>query len=40
MTTKDDMRGAGPPPATADFARLVDWLALLMLLVGSVVWPR
>ncbi|HXZ59040.1 MAG TPA: hypothetical protein VEG26_02585 [Steroidobacteraceae bacterium] len=37
----------GPAPPTAPAARcwrprgtLADWLALLMLLAGSVVWPH
>jgi hypothetical protein len=27
-------------PSGARFGSLSDWLALLMLLAGSVVWPR
>ncbi len=29
-----------PPPAACRWHGLVNWLALLMLLAGSVVWPR
>jgi hypothetical protein len=27
-------------PAAVRLGRLIDWLALLMLLAGSVVWPH
>jgi len=27
-------------PSAARFGSLIDWLALLMLLAGSFVWPR
>jgi hypothetical protein len=27
-------------PSGARFGSLIDWLALLMLLAGSFVWPR
>jgi hypothetical protein len=36
-------RSATPQSATPPAPRggtLIDWLALLMLLAGSVVWPR
>jgi hypothetical protein len=28
------------PPEPPRWGALIDWLALLMLLAGSVVWPR
>jgi hypothetical protein len=37
MSQRDDKRPTNTPPATG---RLIDWLAFLMLLAGSVVWPR
>jgi hypothetical protein len=40
MSPQDDKPRTATPPATPGIARLVDWLALLMLLAGSVVWPR
>jgi len=30
----------GPPPLSSGWQVLFNWLALLMLLAGSVVWPR
>ncbi|HLJ38661.1 MAG TPA: hypothetical protein VKT54_09670 [Steroidobacteraceae bacterium] len=30
----------GPPPSSPRWQVLFNWLALLMLLAGSVVWPR
>jgi hypothetical protein len=32
--------GTDAPPAASRWDGLVNWLALLMLLAGSVVWPR
>jgi hypothetical protein len=40
MSPKHDMRRTPKPPATPATGRLIDWLAFLMLLAGSVVWPR
>jgi len=40
MSPQDPLRRAAPPPAGTGAGRLLDWLALLMLLAGSVVWPR
>jgi hypothetical protein len=31
---------ADAPPSERRWDSLVNWLALLMLLAGSVVWPR
>jgi len=40
MSPKEDMRRAATPPVTRVTGKLIDWLALLMLLAGSVVWPH
>jgi hypothetical protein len=40
MSPKHDMRRTPRPPAAPVTGRLIDWLAFLMLLAGSVVWPR
>jgi hypothetical protein len=42
MSPRDDKRRTPTPtpPATPAAGRLIDWLAFLMLLAGSVVWPR
>jgi hypothetical protein len=39
MSRRNDPPCAPAAPPVARFGRLVDWLALLMLLAGSVVWP-
>ena len=40
MSPPDEKRRTATPPATPAAGRLIDWLAFLMLLAGSVVWPR
>jgi hypothetical protein len=38
MSPQHDTRST--PAAAPRIGRLIDWLALAMLLAGSVVWPR
>ena len=40
MSRHNDTPAAPAAPSGPHLGRLVDWLALLMLLAGSVVWPR
>jgi hypothetical protein len=40
MSPNNAMRRTPTAPATPAAGRLIDWLAFLMLLAGSVVWPR
>jgi hypothetical protein len=40
MSRQPDTPAAPAAPAVARLGKLIDWLALLMLLAGSVVWPR
>lgn len=40
MSRPHNMPPAPPAPSPPRLGTLVDWLALLMLLAGSVVWPR
>jgi hypothetical protein len=40
MSPQHDTRSTPAPAAAPRIGRLIDWLALAMLLAGSVVWPR
>jgi hypothetical protein len=40
MQTDDETRATHSPSAEPRWGGLCDWLALLMLLAGSFVWPR
>jgi len=40
MSPRNDTRPAPEPPAERRSGSLLDWLALLMLLAGCVVWPH
>jgi hypothetical protein len=40
MRPNDDTPPAPAPPAAARWDAVINWLALLMLLAGSVLWPR
>lgn len=40
MSRPHDTPAAPPAPSGSRLGTLVNWLALLMLLAGSVVWPR
>jgi hypothetical protein len=40
MDAPTSMPATDAPPAASRWDGLVNWLALLMLLAGSVVWPR
>jgi len=40
MDAPTNVPGSDAPPAAFRWDGLVNWLALLMLLAGSVVWPR
>ncbi|HUL46473.1 MAG TPA: hypothetical protein VLV25_05215 [Steroidobacteraceae bacterium] len=40
MDAPTTSRETEAPPAAHRWDGLVNWLALLMLLAGSVVWPR
>jgi hypothetical protein len=40
METPRTTPGSDAPPVGARWDALINWLALLMLLAGSVVWPR
>jgi len=40
MSPPQDSRAERAAPADARWQGVVNWLALLMLLAGSVVWPH
>jgi len=40
MSPPEDSRAERAAPADARWQGVVNWLALLMLLAGSVVWPH
>jgi hypothetical protein len=40
MDTPHSVSGAAAPQGEARMHAVINWLALLMLLAGSVVWPR